>query len=100
MGKAEQRILKECYATRQPIPDRIKDAPTLFVGLEFYYTAFTELSTCREMGMAMGPIPWTEVQAYADTYELSEDESEDLHVLIAMMDEVFLNHFAQKSLEK
>jgi len=100
MGQAEQRILKDCYITRRPIPDRINNAPRLTLGLEFYYAAFNDLSTCRDVGMGMGPIPWTEVQAYADSYGLSEDESDDLHVLMALMDKAFLKHFAQKSLDK
>lgn len=100
MGQAEQRILKDCYATGRPIPDRINNAPTLTLGLEFYYAAFNELSTCREVGLGMGPIPWTEVRSYADSYGLPEEEAEDLHVLMAIMDEAFLKHFAQKSLEK
>ena len=35
-------------------------------------SAFGELSTCRQVGMGVGPIPLTAIQHYADRHELGE----------------------------
>lgn len=34
--------------------------------------AFTELSTCRNNGMGMGPIPLTAIHQYSDRHELGD----------------------------
>tara|TARA_R110000803_G_scaffold209440_2_gene279054 strand:- start:1176 stop:1412 length:237 start_codon:yes stop_codon:yes gene_type:complete len=34
--------------------------------------AFTELSTCRQIGMALGPIPLTAIQDYTDRHQMGD----------------------------
>jgi len=100
MGQTEGRILKECYAWRRPIPDRIQNAPDLLLGLEFYFRAFIDLNTCRSSGWSSGPIPWMDIQAYAMAHELDAEETETLHYHIAMMDSAFLKRIDEKSKNK
>lgn len=99
MGQAEQRIIRECYARKRPLPDRIKNAPDLFVGLELYFQAFIELNTCRNTGWSAGPIPSWSIDEYCARAELTEDESEDLRYHVRMMDQAFLRYSNRKSKE-
>jgi hypothetical protein len=64
----EQRIIEAAVRRRQPLPDVIANAPEIHMGLEAYYEAFMDLSTSRGVGMALGPIPWTAVDRYAERH--------------------------------
>lgn len=88
----EQRIIKQCLRERAPFPRKIRDAPRLHLGLELYYDAFWELSTCRAAGMSLGPIPWSAIKDYAETFELDEAQQEDLFYLVRAMDNAYLDH--------
>lgn len=53
-------------ARGMPIPDAIKNAPSIPEGMEVFLVAFIELSTCRSITMGgLGPIPWTAINEYA-----------------------------------
>ncbi len=93
----EARILKECYAWRRPVPDRIQNAPDLWLGLEFYFRAFVDLNTCRSSGWSPGPIAWMDTQAYAASLGMDEEETDTLHTHIAAMDRAFLKRIDQKN---
>lgn len=100
MGQVEQRMIRECYLRRKALPERIQNAPDLFVGLELYFGAFTELNTCRSTGWSAGPIPSWAIDDYADRLDLSEEEAEDLHYHIRMMDKAFLDYMSRKNKDK
>lgn len=68
----------------------ISKAPDLNIGLEMYWQAFWDLTTCRQIGMGVGPIPWTSVQEYSILLELDEEQTDDLHYHIAVMDNEYL----------
>lgn len=93
MARIEQRIVKQCMRQRSPLPERIKNAPRLWLGLELYYDAFWELSTCRASGMAVMPIPWSAMRDYASTFGLDEAQEEDLFYLVRAMDNAYIEHF-------
>lgn len=42
--------------------------------LERIRGAFHELSTCRQIGMALGPIPWTAIDRYAERHGIGDFE--------------------------
>jgi hypothetical protein len=100
MGQAEQRIIRQCYARRKSLPDRIEHAPDLLLGLELYFNAFTELNTCRNSGWGAGPIPSWCIGEYCDRLGLTPDESEDMYYHIRKLDEAFLKYNARKNKEK
>lgn len=83
-----------------PLPDRIASAPILLPGLEMYLTAFNRLSTCRQIGMGVGPIPWTAIGVYADQEELDEEHRSDLYYFVERLDCEFLSWSAKKSEKK
>ncbi len=97
MSKVEKRIIRECYVRRKAIPERIQNAPDLFMGLELTFNAFIELNTCRNTGWSAGPIPSWAIDEFADRADLNEDEIEDLHYHMRMMDGEFLKYSARKN---
>ena len=96
-GKDEKRILEQARLNRVPPPKWLMDAPVLRPGLELYYYAFWELDTCRSIGMSLGPIPWTAVQAYAKANGYDEDTTDRLLILVRYMDHEYLEYYAKKN---
>jgi len=92
-------VLEQCYAGRRPRPQWLREAPSLLPGLDFYFTAFNELTTCRAIGMGVGPIPWNVVQEYADRQGLDDEERQCLLHLLRAMDNAYLD-WGKKEYEK
>lgn len=83
-----------------PLPDRIKDAPDLELGLELYLGAFWDLDSCRPLGWAEGPIPWTVIEQYAQLNELEGEQREMLHYHVRQLDNAYLKHRHEKAKQK
>ena len=60
----------------------------------YYFECFKELSTCRNIGMGLGPIPFTAIVEYSKIYQI-EDFDEFLY-LIRRMDDKFLELESKK----
>lgn len=69
-------------------------------GLDFYYGAFLELSTCRSIGMGAGPIPWTAVNDYAERMGLTDEGFETLLALVKRLDAEYLKWQDRKRKKK
>jgi hypothetical protein len=100
MGKAEKRMIREAYRRKKPVPERIQNAPDLLLGLELYFDAFIELSTCRNTGWAPGPIPFWSIYEYCAKEDLDAEESEDMFFHIRHMDQAYLQFVESKNQEK
>ena len=79
------------------IPPWIKDAPELDIGLDYYYEIFWDLSTERQIGMGLGPIPHSAIEAYAVNHNFNAEEAHDLFYLIKRMDVAFLQYSIEKN---
>jgi hypothetical protein len=44
----------------------LDNQPSIHPGNEWLFDAFMCLDTCRQIGMAMGPIPWDACDRYAE----------------------------------
>lgn len=75
----------------RPIPDKIRDAPTIRFGLEFFYQAFLALHSTRAIGFSDGPIPWTATQHYCETFAVEDEQREDLFYFVERLDKAFLD---------
>lgn len=95
-GKTEALILEQARKNRMPVPKRIQNAPELRPGLHYYYYAFVELSTCRNLGMGEGCIPWSAVREYALSEGLGEDDFDRLLILVRGMDIEYLDYQKRK----
>jgi len=72
-------------------PSFLKPEPLLLPGDQFYLDAFWDLSTCRQMGMGLGPIPWKDILEYAQYKELDCDLVDMFFLTIRAMDRVYLD---------
>ena len=77
-----------CMRERQPLPDAIRNAPELGLGLDFFYQAFLDLNRDRT-GMGDGPIAWTTIEEYGRLSGLDEDDRDDLHFFVELLDSEF-----------
>lgn len=82
-----------------PLPPKIQNAPELQVGLEFYYAAFLELTSCRFLGFGEGPISYLSIQNYCEIHEVEGEQRDDLVYHIQQMDAAYLKWRASQ-LEK
>jgi hypothetical protein len=62
--------------------ERPKKGPTD----DFWLRSFFDLSTCRDIGMQAGPIPWTAMRQYFDSLELDPDFFDTFRAVIRGMD--------------
>lgn len=83
-----------------PLPEVLKNPPELLPGLDFYLSAFYTLSSCRSVGMGLGPIPWTAVMNYGTLYCSTEESFEDLQYHVRHLDEIYLNWVNESSKAK
>ena len=68
--------------------------------MEFYYDAFNDLGTDRQIGFGHGPIPYSSIINYCDRLELDYEEERDFVYLIRSMDNVFLRYQDKKAKKK
>jgi hypothetical protein len=73
---------------KKPLPEAIKNAPRLHVGLDIFYFAYGDLQGDRG-GMGDGRIPWTAVQAYCLANDFEPDLIEDCHHYVQAMDDAW-----------
>ena len=61
---------------------------------------FFRLSTCRAIGMGVGPIPWTAIRQYSEVQEHDENEWRVFEIVMVQMDSVYLTWQAEQQEEK
>jgi hypothetical protein len=71
------------------------EAPEVNQGLDIYWEAFIDLSTCRG-GMGDGPIPWDRAMQYADRLTMDDEEWEDFWFIVSRLDETWLDYQDKK----
>lgn len=97
MGAVEGKLIEQMVRDGQPLPDKIANAPRLGRGLDLYYIAFQDLSSCRNVGMAVGPIPWTAIKLYCDEHKIKGEQRDDVFFLVAALDEAYREHVQKDS---
>ncbi len=80
-----------------PIPEPLDSMPELEPGLVFYWYAFWELSTDRQIGMSEGPIPWSSMHRWCQYHEILGDEFDRFVIMIKHMDAAYLKHRSKAS---
>jgi len=62
-------------------------------GTERVWEAFWHLTTDREIGMGVGPVPWTAMDRYAARHAIDDpDDFDEFVELITAMDQAYLDH--------
>jgi hypothetical protein len=72
------------------IPPALLDEPELLQGLALYYNAFWELFPDRQLGMSVGPIPYSSIVTYCREWNLDGEMSQLMLKLVRKMDNDFL----------
>ena len=96
-------IIQRCYRDRLPLPNRIKNAPDLWLGLEFFYVAFLDLDSERPTGWNIGRIPWSAIDRYASYLGLIDPDDEqrgDLFYLVRSLDSAFVEYHIAEGKKK
>lgn len=91
-----QNIIKQAIRFDSPLPDGYENRPELFVGLELYFDAFYELASDRQIGMALGPIPWSSMMLFCQVHALDSLQRDLLVHHLTAMDSVFLSNANSK----
>ncbi len=65
---------------------------------EYYMDCFRELSTCRNNGMSLGPIPVTAILDYFKA--IDGEDFENFIYIMRLLDDTLLKHMAEKSKAK
>ena len=87
--ETERHIVANCRRAKIPIPDKIRDKPTLNIGLELYFEAFYALCSTKQLGFGtLGPISWLAVQKYIEVCRFDEYQARVLHLAVPLMDAV------------
>lgn len=96
-GRTERGIIERCIRERQPLPETIANAPELGPGLDFFYMAFLDLHSCRDLGTVEGPITWLTIQRYSEVYNVTGEQREDLFYHVQQLDQAYLEWSREKS---
>ena len=70
-----------------PVPESIKNAPQLHLGLELYYDAFFALSS---------DLTWRAIEDYCDRFDLDDEQREDMHYHLPKLYKVYDDHSRKK----
>ena len=81
------------------VPKALLDRPNLKRHLLMIWEAFHALNGDRQMGMMIGPIPFTAIDRYAARHGIAGEEFQRFHALISAMDTVHQRHLAEKMRE-
>lgn len=77
------------------LPEPWKDPPQIEPLYTWYMEAFSDLSTCRQLGFSAGPIPWIAICEYIDREEI--EDCEMFTFLIRSMDNEYLKYVKEES---
>lgn len=74
----------------QPIPERIQNAPELWLGNLLYYQGFLDLTSSRQVGLALGPISLMNAMEYCLLMGIEGEQAEDFLWIIQRLDQKYL----------
>lgn len=85
---------------RKPLPEWYINQPQIEPFDYFYMEAFQELSTERQMGMGLGPIPNSKIKEYASDCGFDVLLRDAFIFIIRAMDNAFLAWYNKQQEEK
>jgi len=92
--------IKAGIAKGRPLPEWINDEPPRLPNENFYLRAFNDLTTCRDVGTSIGPIPWRDIFVYAGFKGLEHDLIDPFIQIIREMDSAYLDYQRDKQADK
>jgi hypothetical protein len=89
--ETERKIVEDSRRFGDPLPDKIKNKPHLFLGLSLYLNAWFELDPERSHHHGLERIKRSTIFEYANDYGLSEEQTEDMIFYLREMDTAHLD---------
>jgi len=89
-GPSEERRIGGAIQRKRELPRSIRNAPELWPGLEIFLSAFWELNSSRSVGLAIGPIPYSEIVEWGRVWELDDEMLDDLIFHVRRMDAAYV----------
>lgn len=83
-------------ARGQPDPEWLANQPELLPGEDFYMRAFWDLSTERQVGFTLGPIPGSLIDEYGSRNGLDFDTMDLFRAVIRMLDDAYIKWAAEQ----
>ena len=80
-----------------PLPDKIRNKPEITTGLDLYWKAFQDLSSDRDIGMGVGPIPWSSLNAWAARNSIRGDDFERFVMVLRGLDNIYMEKQGKKT---
>ncbi len=82
------------------MPSGFAEQPVIAQHGLFIWDAFWELSSERQIGMGLGPIPYRAVRAFANDHGVFGDHFDHFKMVIRLLDGEYLTRQAPKTSEK
>lgn len=96
MGNVEDVMIAQYTKNKLELPDRIKNKPTLRVGLELYLDAFLELDSERDYTFGPGVLKWSSMYTYAMYLNLDEWQIEKFFYFMRRLDNKRVSMLSKK----
>lgn len=74
-----------------PLPERIKNAPDLWMGNELFYKGFLDLTSSRPIAMALGPLSLLTIIEYCMIMGIEGEQQEDFIWVLQHLDQKYLD---------
>ena len=78
----------------------LEDRPALTQELILPWTAFMDLHTSRSVGMDVNPIAVSDIHAWLDIHQITEEEAVEIYWLIRSLDHTYFTWKGKQSKEK
>jgi hypothetical protein len=88
--------LEQYHNSKGKLPAWFLNEPETVPGDEFYIKAFFHLSSTRDFGFSMGPIPWTAILRYGEYYGLDRLRMDAFFRIIRSLDEFYTEHLKEE----
>jgi hypothetical protein len=72
-------------------PAQYYERPELWPHNQFYWDAFWDLGSERQIGMGVGAIPRSAIKLYADEFDITGDEYDVFYRMLRMLDNHYLS---------
>jgi hypothetical protein len=83
-------------AQQQAAAEWMSHAPKVEDDYRIYWNGFHELTSCRQLGMTVGPIPFTAIAEYTQFYPFMEAEAHFFVDVIRRIDNAYLKLLHKK----
>ena len=87
----EQRILETCMREGLPIPERMRNAPSLKPGLELFLVAYTDLDRGRPVIYGdYSSLSWDLIDRWCHAHGIFGETREDVFAHVRSLDDAYL----------